>query len=477
MRPTLLALLLACGGPVEPAPDKGAESDADADADSDADTDLGGYAFTGRTGESSVSYEGQVFRHLLIVDLKAYLGGLTERLNAGYYPEAGEVHEALDFYFRFDGETSGSVAPGFEASLPLLQGSYAEVSSGKDLVGKIAGNDAAGQHKDWSQDFVGWSHPDVTSPESLINHWFAEVDAAALAWSQGEIPLDPTGAPVPDVAVSADGLDRRELIAKFLTVAVAFSQGADDYLDDDLDGAGLRSDHSALEEGKPYTALEHAWDEGFGYFGASRDYCSGDDAVIASPGWSDSYPADGALDLLTEVCWGHSANAAKRDLGATVATDLTAEAWSAFLAGRALIASASGPLDAGQQAALAAHRDQALAAWEAAIAATVVHYINEVIAITATFGTTDYVFADHAKAWSEGKGFALGLQFNPHSPLSDDDFAALHAALGEAPLLPGATNPALDAHLAALRAARALLGDAYGFDAENLGGADGLGGW
>jgi hypothetical protein len=107
----------------------------------------------------------------------------------------------------------------------------------------------------------------------------------------------------------------------------------------------------------------------------------------------------------------------------------------------------------------------------------VVHYLNEVVRMTSTFGTSDYVFADHAKAWSELKGFALGLQFNPHSPLSDDDFAALHAAIGQAPLLPGATPQELDDHVAALLAARAILGEAYGFDAENLGGADGLGGW
>ncbi len=477
MRTLLLALLLACGGSAKPDPAAGGLGESDADADADADADLGGYAFSGRTGESSVAYEGQVFRHLLIVDLKAHLGGLTDRLNDGYFPESGEVMAELDFYFRFDGETSGSVQPAFTASLPLRQASYDAVSSGKDLVGKIAGNDATGQHKDWSTEFVGWSHPDVTTPESLVQLWFAEIDDAAVAWSNGEIPLDPTGAPVPDVAVSADGLDRRELLAKFLTVSVAWSQGADDYLDDDLEGAGLLADHSALVEGKPYTELEHAWDEGFGYFGASRDYCSGDDAVIASPGWSDSYPADGQLDLLTEVCWGHSTNAAKRDLGATVATDFTGEAWSAFLAGRTLLATTSSALTAAQQDELATHRDQALAAWEAAIAATVVHYLNEVVRMTSTFGTSDYVFADHAKAWSELKGFALGLQFNPHSPLSDDDFAALHAAIGQAPLLPGATPQELDDHVAALLAARAILGEAYGFDAENLGGADGLGGW
>ena len=53
---------------------------------------------------------------------------------------------------------------------------------------------------------------------------------------------------------------------KFLLGAVAFSQGADDYLDDDVAGKGLLVFGYIPAEGKKYSALEHAWDEGFGYF-------------------------------------------------------------------------------------------------------------------------------------------------------------------------------------------------------------------
>ncbi|MDQ8150662.1 MAG: DUF4856 domain-containing protein [Gemmatimonadota bacterium] len=489
MRIACLSVLLftACTGesPEDTGDGKLVDTGDTADTADTADTNDSGdtgslpdrYAFTGRTGAESVSTEGQIFRHLLIVDMKSHLGELTDRLNNGHFPQEGDVARELDFYFSFDSESSGSVEHLFSSTPAPVQTTYDELATGKNLVGKIAGNDAAGQHEDWSTALVGWEHPDVSTPESLVLHWFAEIDAAAQGWANGEIPLDPSGAPVSAVYVTADGLNLRELLQKFLTGAVAFSQGADDYLDDDLAGSGLLSSHANVEEGKPYTALEHAWDEGFGYFGASRDYCSGDDAVIASPGYADTVVADGAIDLLTEVCWGHSTNAAKRDAGAIVPTDFTADAWAGFLGGRALLASTTTDLSADELASLQAFRDQAVLAWERAIAASVVHYINGVVVQMDAMGTETYSFDDHAKKWSEMKGFALVFQFNPRSPLTDEQFVALHDLLGTRPVLATAGAETISDYQADLLAARAMIGTAYGFDAANLGGDDGTGGW
>ncbi|MBM4393676.1 MAG: DUF4856 domain-containing protein [Deltaproteobacteria bacterium] len=473
-------LLLAC-----PAENTDSAEVTDTGNDNDNDNDTGstgdGYAFTSRdgSGQSAVAYDGQVMRQLLIVDMTRHLSALTGRIDGGWFPVDGEVAEELDFYFSFDSETSGEVPFLYSSDPAPLQAIYGDVSSGKDLVGKIAGNDATGQHEDWTTAFEGWPHADVTTPESLVRLWMAQVDDAAVARSNGDIPLDPNGEPVAAVYLTAEGQDLQQLLQKFLGGAVAFSQGADDYLDDDVEGSGLLSDHAALAEGKSYTNLEHAWDEGFGYFGASRDYCSGDDALIASPGYTDTYPADGAIDLLTEVCWGHSTNAAKRDAGASTEapTDFTAAAWEGFHEGRSLLASTSTSLTAEELATLQGHRDQALSAWEAAIAASVVHYINATIQNQALFGTTDYDFASHAKEWSEMKGFALSFQFNPRSPLSDEEFVELHDLLGTAPVLPNAGEAAAEAYAQDLLDARRLIGDAYGFDDANLGAADGTGGW
>ena len=50
-------------------------------------------------------------------------------------------------------------------------------------------------------------------------------------------------------------------------------------------------------------------------------------------------------------------------------------------AGRALITEAGGDLTPEQLEALQTHRDVALLAWEQAIAATVIHYINATIGV------------------------------------------------------------------------------------------------
>ena len=430
------------------------------------------------SGQPSVSYAGQTLRHVLIDDLKGHLGGMMARLDGGtFYPVPGDVTAELDFYYAFDSAAYGALEHGVSVGGAPLQTTYDEISTDKDLAGKIAGNDPVGQHVDWQTGFVGWSADGVTSPESLVRHWFATIDAQAVAWSGGEIPLGPTGAPVPAVTVTADGLDLQQLIEKFLRGSVAYSQGADDYLDDDTDGKGLRSDHTTLADGEPYTELEHQWDEGFGYFGAARDYGDWTDDEIADLG-SDDRDGDGFVDLITEVNWGHSQNAAKRDRGATAATDYTAQAWRGFYEGRLLLAETAGrALTADEFTTLQGHRDAALDAWERAIASTVVHYINETLMDMGAIGTDAYDFGAHAKHWSELKGFALSLQFNRRSPLASTDFALLHDHIGTRPVSPGASNTERADAAADLRAARALLGAAYGFDAENLGDDDGENGW
>jgi hypothetical protein len=126
---------------------------------------------------------------------------------------------------------------------------------------------------------------------------------------------------------------------------------------------------------------------------------------------------------------------------------------------------------------LQAKRDQAVTAWESAVAATMVHYINDVLQDMETFGTEEYSFGDHAKHWSELKGFALWLQFNPRSLVSDADFVALHEAIGMAPVLPSADADEIEGYAAALIEAREILAVSYSFDALNIGDEVGENGW
>lgn len=443
------------------------------------------YSFDSRfvEGESSVSYSGQVFRQVLIADLKGFISGMSDAIDSGDFAPAsdGDVVGSLDFYFRFDSEANGDLPIGMSADPGLKQATYNDISSGKDLVGKLAGNDSATDHKDWSTEFVGWEDAaiaanggSVDSPEGLVTAFFETIEVNALDRVNGTMRSGPDGQTLP-VYVTEQGQDLNQLVQKFLLMAVTYSQAADDYLDSGTDGKGLEASN-AQDEDAAHSSLEHQWDEGFGYFGAARDYLAYTDDAIASPGYQDT-DADGAIDLKSEYNFANAAYSAKRDLSAVASTDYTTQVMEAFLTGRTIISSADGELTAEQKTALEEQRDIALMAWENTMAANVVHYINDTLQAMGTFGTDDYDFVSHAKVWSEMKGFALGLQFNPNASLSDADFAKFHQLVGDAPVLATAEQGDIDQYKADLVTARQLIGDAHGFAADNLGDANGEGGW
>ena len=119
------------------------------------------------------------------------------------------------------------------------------------------------------------------------------------------------------------------------------------------------------------------------------------------------------VDLKTEYVWGASMNAAKRDVGATIETDMVHDAFNAFVWGRELIAAADGDLSEDELSELEGYATIAIGNWEMAIAATVIHYINDVLAdmALATSESEDtFSLEDYAKHWGEAKGF--GLWFN-----------------------------------------------------------------
>jgi hypothetical protein len=457
------------------------------------------YTFASRfvEGASSVAYDGQTMRHLLIEDLKSYMGTLTAQIDgAQFEPTAPtEVVAAFDYYFRFDSEIAGGDSPRLSTTPAARQATYDAVSKGKDLVGKLAGNDSVTDAVDFKNGgFLGWKDSSIAahggsigSPEGLVTAFFSTIGKQATDRVDGVIPEGADGKPLP-VYVTPTGLDLRELTQKFLTGAIAFHQVADDYLDDTQEGKGIRVSNLAPTDATTrYTALEHAWDEGFGYFGAAADYADYTDEELAAKGgrathakgYADSN-GDGAIDLLTEYNFGHSTNLGKRDLGAKDGgkTDYTKEAIEGFLRGRAIIHQAAGrELSETEFAALIVERDRAINAWEKAIAATALHYINDTLIEMAKFGTESYAFLNHAKVWSELKGFALTLQFNPRSMLSRDEFTELNDLIGDKPVLPNAGETAIADYKTALRTARDLLIEAYDLPAANKGGDNGENGW
>jgi hypothetical protein len=444
------------------------------------------YNFTSKidAAESAVSYSGQATRQLLINDLKKLIGTYGDETDGDLYDVtqdlAGkeEVLKRLNRIYAvgtktdvigqksladlsenvFDGDAEVTpVSISVADTLTLTQPDYSELSDDKNLAGKIAGKD-----NDLTNEFYGWDitideaegETDSDRPDLLIQAWFDAI--ADLATDGNETTT----------YVSATGLDYQQLIQKFLLGAVTYSQAAEDYL---KPSKGLLE--SNLKETKVYTSLEHQWDEGFGYFGAQRDYNSFTDSEVKDTPYNDANEDD-AIDLYSEYSFGHSINAVKRDSGASdETTDFSAAAMNAFLNGRQLIQDNfdTDPVEgSGYHKYLAQYAETALNNWENAIAATVIHYINDYTADIESLSNAeeDATQANIAKHWSEMKGFALSLQFSPVAQISEAQFKLVHDKMGQLPVL--AAGVEADAYLEALDVARDTLQAAYGFSDNNV---------
>lgn len=418
-------------------------------------------------GESSVAYQGQICRHVLITALTnavrdaAEISGQEYRGNAVPYLDDTIVGAIAD-------QDTAQIL-GLDLPVPAEVATLGDLCGTKHLVEKLAGNDTVTDHSDWNTQFEG-----VTGFSSAEEYARALIQEAS---EQAATGTNPAGQPT---FVTPDGRDLAQLVQKFLLGAVALSQGMDDYLDDDVNGKGLLA--SPEQDGDaPYSALEHQWDEGYGYFGASRAYAERSDEVNRTGVVDDN--GDGVMDINAEHNFGASTNAAKRDVGASdeAPTDFTTAGFEAFKTGRAIISEAGVGFNAmttEQQQALLAARDAAVQAWEGAYAATVVHYINDTLDDLAAIDDPEreFSFSDLAKHFSEMKGFALGLQFHRNSPLlqpvsegsEESRFQRLHALLRDNPPCQAGICTNEQAYRDDLLEARALMGEAYGFAQANL---------
>ena len=453
-------------------------------------------------GESSISYTGQTARQLLMLGLVDAMNGLTERPG-----EQAAVDAELTFYINGDGADATPHGFDVKGGEPVIPGpTYGDISKGKNLDGKIAGGNGEGggeTSKLIGAGFFGWQTglDSTPLPIELVAYF---IDRMAAESTDGTTPsISVVGNPavaIDSVVTDVNGLNYRQLMQKFLTGAVSFSQGTNDYFKTDFASA------TGQEGTKAYTAGEHDFDEAFGYYGGARNMNDFTDDEAAGKGgrdaWGKGYNdsnGDGSIDVRSEVVLGHAQNCAKRDRGSkgedgVARTDFSKEVFDAFLIGRKIVGNAAtNPgLNEAEQAALDAQIKIASVTWEKCVAATVVHYINDVTGDMGKFVAPDFAdlknFNDLSKHWGEMKGFALALQFSPASPFRDgsvagtdvEDLRLMLSLLGDAPVLAdgsqggvsatGTAQAAIDAYLADLQTARGILEEAYTFDSAVVAG-------
>ena len=193
-----------------------------------------------------------------------------------------------------------------------------------------------------------------------------------------------------------NGVEPAQMIAKGLMGALMYYQATSVYLEDEK----MNVDNTEVTEGKG-TAMQHHWDEAFGYFGAPTDYLTAD-------------VPEGTQDPAEKTWfWASYANQ-RKDV-----VDVREKIFNAFIAGREAIG--NGDLKA---------RDEAIKViktnWELLVAANAVHYLNS--AIENLENNSHGSFYHHM---SEGKAFLNGLRYNLDKSITTAQINEIDALFGE----------------------------------------------
>ena len=382
--------------------------------------------FEEHAGESSVSYSGQVVRNLLVNDIKSLIasnvgGGNTATINS----------------MMANDDPNLAIYTG--SGLNTVQTKYHDISTSQ-LNDRLAA-------------VTSYTDPGYgANAQDMITGWVAE--------SEG-------------YSVRPGGLDLGQMTQKVMWGAIAYWQGTSKYM-----SKIPNDDNTMSDDGDPYTAMEHHWDESFGYFGAARDYNTGysDDTDRKTDPYNDSN-GDGLIDFKTEYNMGWAVTAAKRDLvdGVAVDYDFTKTIFDAYLEGRTLIYNQA-PLDE-----ILVQRDIILNTWEKVVAAVSIHYINDTMSdLEALISAGDsnlawdnlpesgdgYKYNIH---WAEMRAYAHGLIYNDFKLISDADIATVLGYMGTAPAYnDGSDFSAMQTLHDNLALAKPILQAAYGFSDAHM---------
>ena len=382
--------------------------------------------FEEHAGESSVSYSGQVVRNLLVNDIKSLIasnvgGGNTATINS----------------MMANDDPNLAIYTG--SGLNTVQTKYHDISTSQ-LNDRLAA-------------VTSYTDPGYgANAQDMITGWVAE--------SEG-------------YSVRPGGLDLGQMTQKVMWGAIAYWQGTSKYM-----SKIPNDDNTMSDDGDPYTAMEHHWDESFGYFGAARDYNTGysDDTDRKTDPYNDSN-GDGLIDFKTEYNMGWAVTAAKRDLvdGVSVDYDFTKTIFDAYLEGRTLIYNQA-PLDE-----ILVQRDIILNTWEKVVAAVSIHYINDTMSdLEALISAGDsnlawdnlpesgdgYKYNIH---WAEMRAYAHGLIYNDFKLISDADIATVLGYMGTAPAYnDGSDFSAMQTLHDNLALAKPILQAAYGFSDAHM---------
>lgn len=350
------------------------------------------------TKTNTVSYSGQVARHLLHDSLKKAIS-------------SGESLNVMNQYWKGSKGTLSVLAPTSKGDFVIKENNINAISKGKNLNGKTYKGKIAG--------FPG----DMTGPE------FVEFLLQRAAESEKGFDAQ-------------TGIDYTQLVSKYLMGGVFYNQACDNYLDEKL-SANNKPNNAPYKKGAHYTGKEHVWDEAFGYWGAPAHALS----LSAKQAYNiakrkDMAAADanknGNVDLKSEMMFAHAYYASGFDKGGK--TNYLHTVTQAFVDGRKLIVNAAGnTLNRDQRNTLRGYADEICSNWELVIAEATFKYagsvykdIQKLKAVLDSKGDATKIYRTYAKHYGELKGFALALQSGKKNlgPIADE----LNRLTGHAPV-------------------------------------------
>ena len=332
---------------------------------------------------NTVSYSGQIARHVLEQSLKKLAG----KGNGG--GNAADLETQMLSYFNGSDDDLPIIAPKSKDGFKIKQTSLHQISKGKNISGKF-----------YDGAMPAW-------PGNMSGKDVAYNMIAMAAKSNKGFDAD-------------TGYDWAQLISKYTMGAMAYNQAVDNYLDEKL-SAEKKPNNKPYKDGAHYTGKEHSWDEAFGYWGAAAHQHGFNPnkvyeiAKMKNQGAADKN-GDGMVDLKSEYVFGPCYYAAAFDRSGTKSTNYTNTLFNAFLDGRKLITAAAGDaLSDSERSQLKAYAATIEENWEKVLAEAVFKYagsvykdINKMKDLSGD--DLNKAYRAYAKHWGELKGFAMAMQ-------------------------------------------------------------------
>jgi hypothetical protein len=338
---------------------------------------------------NSVSYTGQIARHILHDSLKKLAGKGNGQPNP-------ELKSQMMSYFKNKDAGRAIIAPKTKGPFIVSQKGIDDISKKKNLAGKTYKGIVSGM-------------PNAMTGGELLEFW---IDKASSAKKGADL---------------SNGYNYPQLISKFIMGAVFYNQVVDNYLDEKL-SAEKKPNDKPYKKGAAYTGKEHSWDEAFGYFGTpghTLKLTPRQVYEVAKQGSKSKQPKDalkfadynndGKVNLKTEMVFSPAYYASAFEKNGT---DYVHKITRAFLDGRKLLAAAKGEkLSDAERTQLRKYAAEIASNWEKTLAEATYKYAGSVYkdmtklkTILDAKGDIKKTNSNYIKHWGELKGFSLSLQ-------------------------------------------------------------------